>query len=69
MNYDSQQKQLLSQAKACLSNGEDPTNLPSLLSPNNYLVLKCHLLSLPEELAKKTIFGKAHWVKTKHSKK
>jgi len=55
------QKQLLDAAKKLADMGEDFGVIVGDLGPEEKLWLKHYILKLPEELAKKTIYGRAVW--------
>jgi hypothetical protein len=55
------QKELIEQAKRLIDNGEDCTVLFSQLETESQLRIKHYTLSLPEELARKTIYGRVAW--------
>jgi hypothetical protein len=55
------QKDLLDQAKELANLGEDYGAIVGQLEANNQLMLKHYILNLPEELARKTIYGRVAW--------
>jgi len=55
------QKELLDAAKKLADMGEDYSVIVGDLGPEEKLWLKHYVLRLPEELARKTIYGRAVW--------
>jgi hypothetical protein len=68
-NYDQLQLHTLSEAKKLASEGQEFAHLVKLLSPEFALRLKIYLQSLPQEIANKTIYGRAHTAKLPETKK
>jgi hypothetical protein len=59
--YDQSQLFYFTEATKLAASGEEYSHLIKLLSPNNALRLKIFVQELPESVANKTIYGKAHW--------
>ena len=55
------QKELLDAAKKLADMGQDYSVIVGDLGPEEKLWLKHYVLRLPEELARKTIYGRAVW--------
>lgn len=57
-----------SEATKLASQGEEFSHLVSLMNPDHALRLKIFVQELPESIANKTIYGKAHWKEQSLSK-
>jgi hypothetical protein len=61
MDYNTLELQAITEAKKLAKNGEEFGHLIPLMGIENSYRLKLFVQSLPQELAHKTIYGKAHW--------
>jgi hypothetical protein len=61
MDYKILELQAITEAKKLANNGEEFSHLVSLMGIENSFRLKIFVQSLPQELAHKTLYGKAHW--------
>ena len=54
-------EEAFTEAKALASIGEEYSHLISNMDHNQALMLKHHVLRLPQEIAEKTIYGRVVW--------
>jgi len=67
--HDALQLHTLIEAKKLASDGQEFAHLIKLLAPEFALRLKIHVQNLPQDIANKTIYGRAHTAKLPDTKK
>jgi NADH:ubiquinone oxidoreductase subunit C len=66
--HDSLSFNAYSDATKLAASGEEFSHLISLMNPDHALRLKLFVQELPQSIATKTIYGKAHWKEQSVSK-